>query len=69
MNLTTFAVDAPGTQEVANVLFGQNGITGSQLWTNVVPAVGLVITIGLFAFSYRVVRKLLGGASRGKAKI
>lgn len=42
--------------------------TGS-MWTELTGAAGLIGLVVVFAFGYRVVRRLVGGASRGKAKI
>lgn len=40
-----------------------------QMWTELTKAGALVGLVVVFAFGYRVVRRLVGGASKGKAKI
>ena len=43
------------------------GITSSSLWTEVAAAAPLIVTIFIFAFGYRVIRKVLKSGSKGKA--
>ena len=43
-----------------------SGITSSALWTEVTAAAPLIIGIFIFAFGYRVVRKVLKSGSKGK---
>lgn len=40
-----------------------------QMWTELTKAGALIGLVVVFAFGYRVVRRLVGGASKGKAKI
>lgn len=46
----------------------ESGITADNLWGGILPVAGTIAVVTLFAFSYRVLRKLVGGISRGKAK-
>lgn len=45
------------------------GITSSALWTEVTAAAPLIVTIFVFAFGYRIVRRVLNGGSKAKLKI
>lgn len=44
-------------------------VTAANLWASISPFAPLIGTLILFAFGYGVVRKLIKGAGRGKAKI
>lgn len=48
-------------------LTGANGITADNLWAAITPAAATVAVVVLFALSYRVLRKLVKGVSKGKA--
>lgn len=63
-------MEATGMQAFVNALTASNtGITAEALW-GAVTAVAPVIVIGvLFAFGYRMVRKVVKGISNGKAKM
>lgn len=50
-------------------LTGTDGVTSANLWAQITPAAGTIGAIVIFAFGYYVVRKIVKGASRGKAKI
>lgn len=50
-------------------LTGTDGITSANLWAQVTPAAGFLGALVIFAFGYRVIRKIISGASRGRAKI
>lgn len=41
----------------------------ASMWTELTAAAGLIGLVVVFAFGYRIVRRLVSGASRGKAKI
>ena len=45
------------------------GLTGSALWGEVGAAAGLIVTCVVFAFGYRVVSKIIKGASKGKVRM
>lgn len=46
-----------------------SGITAEAFWSNIAPFGAFIATMVVFAFGYRVVRKVISGAGRGKAKI
>ena len=48
-------------------LTGADGITSANLWAAITPAAGVVSIVVLFALSYRVLKKLVKGVSRGHA--
>lgn len=48
-------------------LTGTDGITSANLWAAITPAATVVGIVVLFALSYRVLRKLVKGVSKGKA--
>lgn len=47
----------------------QAGVTMDALWGTLTAFVPLLITMVLFAFGYKVVKKVIKGTSRGKASI
>lgn len=55
-----------GMSGMITALTGTDGITSSALWTEVTAAAPLIIGIFIFAFGYRVVRKVLKSGSKGK---
>lgn len=63
-------MEAPtGMDAFVTALTGTNGITAANLWA-AVTAVASIIVIGvLFAFAYRMVKKVLKGISKGKANM
>lgn len=44
------------------------GITAEQFWSNIAPFGALIATLVVFAFGYRILRKVISGAGKGKAK-
>lgn len=48
---------------------GTDGITSANMWGQLTPAGATIGAIAVFAFGYYVVRKVIKGASRGKARI
>lgn len=40
-----------------------------SMWTELTAAAGLIGLVVVFAFGYRIVRRLVSGASKGKARI
>lgn len=50
-------------------LTGTDGVTSANLWAQITPAAATIGAIVIFAFGYYVVRKIVKGASRGKARI
>lgn len=47
----------------------QSAITTDTMFTNLSALIPVVGGVLIFAFTYRIVRKIVGGASKGKAKI
>lgn len=45
------------------------GITSTTLWGEAVHAVPLIVGIFIFAFGYRIVRKVLKGGYKGKVNV
>lgn len=50
-------------------LTGADGVTSANLWAQITAAAGFLGAVVIFAFGYRVVRKIVSGVSKGKAKI
>lgn len=50
-------------------LTGENGVTSANLWAQITAAAGFIGAVVIFAFGYRIVRKVINGVSKGKAKI
>ena len=46
-----------------------SNITAEAFWGNIAPFGTFLATMVVFAFGYRVIRKVISGAGRGKAKI
>lgn len=57
-----------GMQAFITALQGTDGITSANLWGQITPAAGFLALVVVFAFGYRVCRKIVSGVSRGKAK-
>lgn len=45
------------------------GLTSANLWGEAANAATLIAAIAIFAFGYRIVKKVVQGASRGKVKM
>lgn len=54
---------------MVSALTGTNGITSSTLWTEAANAAPLIIGIFVFAFGYRIVKKVLKGGYKGKVNV
>lgn len=52
-----------------SALTGTDGISETALWGGITPMAPLIVILVVFAFSYRVARRSIGGASKGKVKI
>lgn len=50
-------------------LTGTDGVTSANLWAQITPAAGFIAALVIFGFGYRVLRKLISGARKGKASI
>lgn len=48
---------------------GTDGITSANLWAQITPAGGFLAALVIFAFGYRVIRRLISGASKGRARV
>lgn len=47
----------------------QTNLTSANLWTELTGVAGFLGLMVVFAFGYRIVRRLINGVSKGKAKI
>lgn len=47
----------------------QTNLTSANLWAELTAAAGFIGLMVIFAFGYRVVRKVLKGTSKGKANV
>lgn len=47
----------------------QSALTTNAMFTNLAALIPVVGGVLIFAFTYRIVRKIVSGASKGKAKI
>lgn len=45
----------------------EGGVTSANLWAQITPAATTLAAVVIFAFGYRVARKIVKGVSRGKA--
>lgn len=50
-------------------LTGETGVTSANLWAQITPAATFIGALVIFGFGYRVLRKLISGARKGKASI
>lgn len=54
---------------VTAITSSSGGITSANLWTEAANAATLIASIAIFAFGYRIVKRVVSGASRGKVKM
>lgn len=47
----------------------QTAITTDTMFTNLASLIGVVGGVLIFAFTYRIVRRIVSGAQKGKARI
>lgn len=67
MCVTAFASTSTGAAGfVAAMTDSSTGITGENLWTSLIPFVGLFVVIFIFAFTYGRLRKSTKSGSKGK---
>ena len=60
----------PVTTNMEAVVTALKGIlTTDAMFTNLAALIPVVGGVLIFAFTYRIVKKIVGGASKGKAKI
>lgn len=57
-----------GMSGFISALQGADGITSANLWAQITPAAAFLALIVIFAFGYRVCRKIVSGVSKGKAR-
>lgn len=65
MNLIQFGAMA----DFITGLTGTDGVTSANLWAQITAAAGFLGAVVIFAFGYRVVRKIVKGVSKGKANV
>lgn len=59
-----------GTTAMSSVVTALQGIlTTDAMFTNLAALIPVVGGVLIFAFTYRIVRKIVSGAGKGKAKI
>lgn len=66
MNSVLYLGDMAG---FITALTGETGITSANLWAQITPAAGFIAAMVIFAFGLYIIRKLIKGAGKGKAKI
>lgn len=54
---------------VSAITATSGGLTSANLWGEAANAATLIAAIAIFAFGYRIVKKVVQGASRGKVKM
>lgn len=62
-----YTLTATAMSDVVTAL--QSAITTDAMFTNLAALIPVVGGVLIFAFTYRIVRKVVSGASKGKAKI
>lgn len=66
--LTMFGETATGmTGFLDGLTDASTGVTSANLWSQIIPAAGTLALVVIFAFGYRVARKIVKGVSKGKA--
>lgn len=54
---------------ITNLTAAEGGLTSANMWTEAGLAAGLIASIAIFAFGYRIVKRVTTGASKGKLKM
>lgn len=54
---------------ITQLTAAQGGITSANLWTEAASAAGLITGLFIFAFGYRIVKKLVKGGYKGKVNM
>lgn len=62
-------MEPEGMDAFITALTGTNGITAANLWAAVTACAGIIVIGVLFAFAYRMVKKVVKGISKGKANM
>lgn len=65
----TPAVQVADMAGFITALTGTDGVTSANLWAQITPAAGFIASVVIFAFGLYIIRKLIKGASKGKARI
>lgn len=65
MNQLLIAGDMAGF--LTGLTSAEGGVTSANLWAQITPAAGTLALVVIFAFGYRVARKIVKGVSKGKA--
>lgn len=60
-------LDATNIENVETAL--QTAINTDSMFTNLATLIPVVGGVLIFAFTYRIIRRIVGGANKGKAKI
>lgn len=47
----------------------EGGLTSANMWTEAAGAATLIASIAIFAFGYRIIRKVVKGGSKGKVNM
>lgn len=59
-----------GTSAMSSVVTALQGIlTTDAMFTNLAALIPVVGGVLIFAFTYRIIRKVIGGAQKGKARV
>lgn len=64
-----FGEGATGMGGFITALTGTDGITSANLWAQITPAAAFLGAMVIFAFGYRVIRRIIGKASKGKSGV
>ena len=64
--LATFATGT-NIDSIATSL--ETNITPDALWGAILPFAGIVGTLVVFSFCYRVIKRIISGAGKGKGKV
>lgn len=54
---------------ISAITASSGGLTSANLWTEASAAATFIAGIAIFAFGYRIVRRVTQGASKGKVKM
>lgn len=54
---------------ISAITSSTGGLTSTNLWTEASAAATFIAGIAIFAFGYRIVKRVVTGASRGKVKM
>lgn len=50
-------------------LTGTDGLTSANMWAQITPAAGTIAALVIFSFGVYVIRKMIKGAAKGRARI